>query len=397
MRTRTLLAALLTALATAVPAWAAPPADLSADPLARGALLALPSVYRVDVVIRGRALRLANGTLIALVPQARTMTERGTAVAVADGGWLVTAGHVAAPDGPTLARMAYQTNLAFQGSAAHADDEAAQKWVAETGARLVGPGVVSRSVRPADAGGTPVPTAPLRTLAVYPSATADLALIRIDAPDAPALGLEEGESRGTPVATIGFGAGSALNGPVLGDLEPAVRTGAISLRVTLEPDTARERAGIAISVPVERGDSGAPVVDTAGKVRGIVIVRTPRGGGAEESTEVRQLLESRGLTPGPNTAAKLFRPAMEAFWRLDFPEAEKGFDATLGAFGGHALAARERSRAVALAGGDYRLTGERRRGLLLGVGALAAIVALACALALALGSMARRRGGTAGR
>ena len=111
-----------------------------------------------------------------------------------------------------------------------------------------------------------------------PSATADLALIRIRAPAAPALPLDEAASSGTPVVTIGFGVGSSLDGPVRGENEPAMRRGRLSRTGTLEAEDGEEpRQAIAISVPVERGDSGGPVVDGDGRVRGIVTQRS-RGG-----------------------------------------------------------------------------------------------------------------------
>ena len=128
--------ALAALLAAAAGAAAAPPDDLSADPLDRGALLALPSVYRVEMTMRVKALRTADGRRVPLPPEGRELEERGTAFAVAPGGWLVTAAHVAAPDDTTVARLAYQAKLAVAGRA-HGDAEAAE-WVREEGARPVG-------------------------------------------------------------------------------------------------------------------------------------------------------------------------------------------------------------------------------------------------------------------
>ena len=79
-----------------------------------------------------------------------------------------------------------------------------------------------------------------------------------------------------------------------------------------------------------------------------------------------------------------FRAAMEDFWGFDFAGAQRGFTATLAAFGAHTLAGVERRRAEELAAGDYRLEGVRRvRGVLLGVGVVAIVAALICAVALA--------------
>jgi hypothetical protein len=145
---------------------------------------------------------------------------------------------------------------------------------------------------------------------------------------------------------------------------------------------------------VERGDSGAPLFDASAQVRGIVTLRTPRGGVAELATEVRQLLEANGVTRGEGDSASDFRKAMAAFWRLDFDGAQRGFAVTLQDFGAHTLAPVESARAAELDAGTYALEGHRRRGLLLGVGLVAAVAALACALALARPVLTRGGRGT---
>lgn len=370
------------AVALASPASAAAPGDLSTDPLDRGVLLALPSVYRVDVTIRVDGLRLRDGARVPLEPAARTVREHGTAVAVASGGWLVTAGHVAAPGNQTVARLVYQSDLALRGRP-HGDQAAATTWVRTTGARPVGAEVQVR-VRPADAGAGVAATGELAVRKVVGSPTADLALIRVDAPRAPALDLAETYETGTPVATVGFGRGSALTDPVPGDLEPTIRRGAIIRRGLLENDVRPDRDALAISVPVEHGDSGGPVIDAHGDVRGIVIQRATAGGYAELATEVRGLLDRAGAPRAPSESAKLFRDGMQAFWGLDFAAAGALFELTLREDPRHAAAAVQRGRAEALAGGDLRLTGRGGRGLLIGVGVAAAVAALACAAALAL-------------
>ena len=111
MRTAALAALVVSLSLGASGAAAALPYDLSADPLDRAALLALPSVYRVDVTIHVDALRGRGGRVIPLPPAARTVREAGTAFAVAPDGWLATARHVAAPEEATIARLAYQEKL----------------------------------------------------------------------------------------------------------------------------------------------------------------------------------------------------------------------------------------------------------------------------------------------
>ena len=377
---RTLLAALLVTLATAAGAAAAIPPDLSDDPLDRGTLLALPSVYRVDVVLHVDALRTAAGARIALPAAARELpSETGTAVAVAPGGWLVTAAHVAAPDDATLARLARQSSLAVQ-DRAHGD-AAAEDWVERTGAIPVGARAVV-TVTQADAGAGSTHSRTYPAVDVRRSDAVDLALIRIDANTAPALEMDEAASSGTAVATIGFGRGSTLDGPQPGKMEPSIRRGTITRSGNLE-DATGSRQAILISVPVERGDSGGPVIDTAGNVRGIVTQKTAHGGIAERATEVRRLLEENRIIPGSGHTAEAFREAMNALWRLDLAPAETGFTSTLASFPAHTLAGRERDRAQELAAGTFRLrAADWRGGVLLAVGVLALLAAAACAVAL---------------
>ena len=395
MRPRVLLAALLAALTVAGPASAALPADLSADPLDRGALLALPSIYRVDVTIRVDGLRLADGTRMALHPVARTIRETGTAVAVAPGGWLVTAGHVATPDAATIARLVYQSDRAGR-NLEHGDEAAAAAWVKDNGATAIRPRV-RVAVSQAQAGEEGDPRA-FPVLDLEAATASDLALIRIRAGAAPALALDEAASSGTPVVAIGFGTGSALDTPEprrpIG--EPAVRRGTISRTGVLDDEDPPRRA-LAIAVPVVQGDSGGPLVDGDGRVRGIVTRRSPQGGIAELATEVRQLLSAHDATPGTGASADLFRAAMGSFWALDFARAEDGLAAARKVFPPHALAGAEEARAVALGGGDFALVAERRRNGLLAVGILAAVAALACAAGLAVPALTRGGQGTRAR
>lgn len=381
------LVALLVALVAAVPATAAPPGDLSRDPLDRAVLLAVPSVYKVTVVHHVPALVTADGRRVTLPRRARRITESGTAFGVAPGGWLATARHVAAPDAGSLSRLAYQSRLIHTGRA-HSNEVAAA-WVEENDPRPVGARIESIEVAQADAGEGSRQARTWTDPRVVPAeGGADLALLRIDdAAGAPALALDESASAGTPVVTVGFGRGSALSGSDddLGGLEPAVRRGEISRTGALE-DSDPPRQALAITVPVQGGDSGAPVLDSDGEVRGVVIQQTRTGGGiAERSTELRQLLASAGVKPQTGAAADRFREGMGALWRLDPAAAERAFAATLAAFPDHTLAARERARAEALAAADYSLEGRRRpQGLLLALGAVAAVMAAGFAGALAL-------------
>ncbi len=390
MRTAALAALVVSLSLGASGAAAALPYDLSADPLDRAALLALPSVYRVDVTIRVDALRGRGGRVIPLPPAARTVREAGTAFAVAPDGWLATARHVAAPEEATIARIAYQEKLI-------AEDRPHGDVVVTNLLKSVGPlhavsHVVSRRVRSADPDGGSGGTAYRVMGDVVESGGADVALIHVGAPGAPTLGLDEAASLGTPVVTVGFGSAGAFGDPARGELEPVVRRGTLGRSGTLSHNATLEEAVptrdvIVLNVPVQGGDSGAPVVDEHGLVHGMVILRLGEGGVkrgiAERATEIRQLLDEEGLTPGPDPAAAGFREAMGAFWNLDMTSARAGFLATLRDFPGHTLARREAARAAALGSAEVRLEGRpRRRGALLALGILAAAVAAGFAIAL---------------
>lgn len=380
---RRLIAIAATALAL-LPAAAtgAPPDDLSEDPLDRGTLLALPSLYRVEMTLRVDALRGRDGRRIALPPQAREIEEVGTAFAVAPGGWLVTARHVAAPDDETVALLAAQNKLAFEGRA-HADADAAD-FVDATGATPVGARVTRLVVRQADAGQGSARSRTYVPTRIEASERADLALLRIGARGAPALALDESASIGTPVASLGFGTGSAFAEPVRGDLEPALRRGALARTGTLDEEEPDERNAILTTLELEPGDSGGPIIDAQGNTRGVAVIRSDEGGIAERATEVRQLLEATGVEPGPGPTARLFREGMVAYWGLDLAAAQRSLAAAERAFPDHTLAGLEGRRARELAQADFALVGDRRRqGFLLALGALAVFAAVACGVGLA--------------
>ncbi|HMO00663.1 MAG TPA: serine protease [Miltoncostaeaceae bacterium] len=395
---RAIAIALLILAATASGAAAAVPDDLSADPLDRGVLLALPSVYRVETTIRVDRIRLGDGRVLRMPAGGREITEVGTAVAVTPDGWLVTAAHVAEPDAATVARLAYQTREAFQGRA-HADEQAAREWVTANGA-VAEPGTVARTeVTPAAVGDATVRQEPLPGMDRRRSDTADLALVRIRVQGAPAVTLDDARSTGTPIATIGFSGGDHLTTPAAPEGQATVRRGVIRTSGTLQDGTRRARTGFVVSAGVRSGDSGGPVVDEDGAVRGIIIQRSDSGGGiAETATEVRELLRREGLEPQAGATTESFRAAMAALWRLDLGDAQRRFDATLRAYPRHALASRELARSQALAASPFALRADdRRQGILLGVAVLAVVAAAACAVALARPTIGRPGGGAGGR
>ena len=370
---RALLTVLVLALGAAGMAAAATPDDLSRDPLDRAAILALPSVYALTSTVELEALETRDGRRIELPPQATRLVERGTAFAVAPDGILVTAAHVAAPTKAEVARDAYLISRAVAGRG-HSLSGAAD-WVERTGARPVGMGPVRLALAPAHRG-PGAPPDPYAGRLVAAERERDLAIVDIDAPGAPALELDGGRTRGTPVMMIGFGGGGDGDGPRLEE-------GRLGLTGT--PPGQPDRFLTEVDIPVERGDSGGPVVDVEGGARGIVLLRFPDGGWVAPASEIRKVADAAGVELREGATAASFRSAMRDLWALDLEQAKAGLDETLDRFPQHTLAAREADRADALASASYALApSSRRSGFLMAVGVIAIVGALACALRLGI-------------
>lgn len=385
------LAALVLAGAPAGAMGAATVVDgLSGDPLERGAALALPSVYRIDVRVVLDALLTADGRRVALPPVARSFPELGTAFGAAPGGWVVSAAHVASPAGASLATAAYQRKLAAE-NRAHSG-AAARAWVARTGARPTGVRVVSRRLRQADAGGGAQGSRTFTPTDLRVDRASDLALMRIPDRHAPALELDESVSIDTPVTTIGFGTGSAFGSRERGMLEPALRRGKLGRTGLVGDPTDRtgrapRRRAVQVTTGVQPGDSGGPAVDARGRVRGVVVKYNDGGGVIERASEVRMLLRAAGADARPDVTAQRFRQAMDRYWQLDLDAAAGGFEATLAQYPGHTLAPVMLGRIERIEAAEPRIASEggRPRAFLLALGVASAAAAVACAVALVRG------------
>lgn len=334
------LAALTAALAAAAPGTAA--VDGSLD---HGAALAVPSVYRVQVRYEMDALRVGGtGRVIPLQEGARVVEEMGTAFAVSPDGYLVTAAHVAAPDGAALARFAAPAALtARRGGRARLDAAYVAQWVELNDVRPVNARLTElRVVQAAPDARTPPVSWPAQIVPRGRSAVDDLVLLRIPARGVPALELDESMTTGTPVSTIGFGTKDPLAVAGTGPAVPQVRKGALGAtgRVASVPG---QRFTV-VTAPVELGDSGGPAVDAAGRVHGVVRWRLQGKGVLVRAVRVRQLMERAGVTGAAGPSATAFRNGLQRLWRADLAGAAGELRAARAAYPAHALAGAELTR-----------------------------------------------------
>ena len=141
MKRSRIAAALIAAAAVASPALADIPAGvpdaLSPDPVVRGALIAMPSVWDVQVTAHMTSLRLKNGQVVALPPAARTVQKEGTAFAVTPDGFLLSALHVVSPS--PVSPTANRSPPTGSGARAHAPSGSC-RWSAWCASRPPAPG-----------------------------------------------------------------------------------------------------------------------------------------------------------------------------------------------------------------------------------------------------------------
>ncbi|MCC6830219.1 MAG: trypsin-like peptidase domain-containing protein [Thermoleophilia bacterium] len=335
------LAVLPAALAAAAPAAAA----VDDTPLDRGSAQALASVYRVQVRYEMDGLRVGGtGRVIPLQEGARVVEEMGTAFAVSPHGYLVTAAHVAAPDGAALARYAAPAALAARrGGGGPVDQAYVRDWVALNDVRPVNARLTELRVLQAtpDGAGRPV-SWPAAIVAGGRSAVDDLVLLRIPARGVPALELDESMTTGTPVSTIGFGTPDPLAVAGTGPAVPAIRPGTLGAtgRVAAVPG---QRFTV-VTAPVEQGDSGGPAVDAAGRVHGVVRWRYRGGGVLVRAARVRALLTRVGVAADAGPSAAAFRSGLQRLWRADLAGAAADLRAAQAAYPRHALAGPEIAR-----------------------------------------------------
>jgi len=381
--------ALVVLCALPAPVFAALPDGRTTDPVERGVLLSIGSIYRVETTVTVTALRTGSGTTYPLGPE-HTVTELGTAFAVAPSGVLATAAHVAAPFGAPLAVAAAPLALAQRG--VFGDTPAYVNWVDSNHVTPVGVHVVAMRVWRASTGttthGTPVAA---RIIPQSVEDGTDVALIRLADANIPALTLDDGETLGTPVAVIGYGVGTPTTLGLPTTLVPGIKTGTIGQTGSSKAAPGQDLT--LVNAAISRGDSGAPVVDAGGASHGIVRFTTSTGGAMDQAQAVLNDMQRLHITNASGPVFATFERGMNALWSGDYQIAQAAFAATLAADPGHPLAAQEQHLAAQLA--SVKAVNRRPRwwrGLFLTLAVATALGALFCLRRLLVVRRQRREG-----
>jgi hypothetical protein len=307
--------------------------DSAQGEVERAAYRALPSTYRVTVTVRVAQLRDRRRRL----PVGHDVTISGTAFGIGPG-TVVTARHVVRPRASEL--LAAVAVLGVRGAERFDPNDVR---VTSQTTRIVLTRAAPRAQQTPDR---------LRATiaALSPSSSpADIALLRIPGRQNPALPLDDGTSRGTPVAVLGFGGQSGQT--------PAVRVGTIDLAARVR-GSADDSLVTLRDMGAERGDSGGPVIDTKSRVHGVLIRRAVAAGDMAvmaRASAIRGLASAEGIDLGPTPAQADFTTGMTAFWANDFATAAEALDRTAPRLPGSAWIADQARRANALAKARYEV------------------------------------------
>ena len=350
------------------------PDALSPQPLERAALAAMPAVWRVEATTTMTGIRTKDGRTIPLPPRARTVSREGTAFGVTPDGYLVSAAHVVRPTGADLAEAAYFQYLAFSGRP-HSTD-IAREWVKDNDAVPTGLTPINLVMRPTAAGAAAKVDRGVTPRIVEVDQMRDIAVVKVPGViNTPSIRLDRGLDRGTPIATLGFGAEDPFAQPQRADLVPAVRLGVIG--ETGEYEDNPLRIITLISNEVQKGDSGGPAVDERGRVRGIVLLKRGEGGGGMAPTEqILRVLDRANVRGWEGRTQLLYREALGRVAQFDLKGATTDLRRTLASYPAHGLAAYEIQRVRGLERARLALAGEPwYRGGLVAAGLSALLIA----------------------
>ncbi|TDV46116.1 S1 family peptidase [Actinophytocola oryzae] len=289
-----------------------------ASPEVRAAAIAQPAVVHVSASWQGWVRDARTGEVFGGAG-GYTFTSSCSGAVVDGDGYVATAGHcVDGDDGLIDMAVAELASLGRVRDRAAARQQLADNAVVE-GARTGSP--VTRRVQVERATGTGrTDVAPASVVGV--AAEGDVAVLKVPRSNLPALEVTDADvAAGTPVVAIGYPAASEQVA------EPSGRNGRISGARDGPPF-------LEISAAVAPGMSGGPVVDTRGRLVGLVsrLPGTPRSSNlATAATTLTGLLRGKGIAPGLGPTDRDYRTGVEAYYDGEYDTAVEYLDAVLAA------------------------------------------------------------------
>jgi serine protease Do len=342
--------AMLLALAHAAPAPAsdapAPTAAPAATKLEKVRAFAQPSIVYLETTWRARIRDTYNKADVSARPI--EITLRCSGFFVSPTGHIVTAGHCAQYDDgirDALIERAVQHAMRTGYYVHHprlslVRQFAKEDWVVKRPQRDI---QVAYGV--AAAGLPSGRTLPARLLGLRKAGgsgaqeAGDVALVKIDADDTPALTLAPSDKIevGTETVAIGYPASvDAVSDPTF---DPSFKEGSVSSIKTIGNGLLRV---FEISAAVSGGMSGGPAVDLNGRVIGVNsfgIAGEPQAFNfIRPSSLVSELLRDKGVTNEAGKLNRSYRAGVEAYYRGDRAAAIRNLQATLASVPSHALA-----------------------------------------------------------
>jgi pSer/pThr/pTyr-binding forkhead associated (FHA) protein len=184
---------------------------------------------------------------------------------------------------------------------------------------------------------------PARVRRVRSFANGDVALVKIEAQDLPALELGGPAPVRTEMVSVGFDA------PVRESIAPTFEPGSITAKKTVAEGL---RNVYKVSAPLSAGMAGGPTVALDGRVVGVNSVdpdRAPRASNLiSPASEVAQLLRDEGVRNEVGRTNRVYRSALDAFFSRDRGTALARLGLVLKLQPGNKLAQRFRARALRL-------------------------------------------------
>ena len=200
-----------------------------------------------------------------------------------------------------------------------------------------------------EVGGTPTgKSLPARVLGLRKFDGGDVALLKVEVDDVPALELasDDAVDVGTPIVSVGYPGHVDLITDQTFD--PSFKDGTVSSVKTIDDGL---RSVLEISGAMASGMSGGPTVDLEGRVIGV----NSFGYGDSEQfnfvspvEELTALMQDKGVENVLGDTNELYRDGLAAYWAGDRETALAKFDALLGRVTEHEFAQEFRNRALEL-------------------------------------------------